>query len=319
MGHWFTKSSDAAPIPTPSVAPKNLHLAVSCPQSGQAPPKERVEQKFFIAPGKADRALALLWRTCRFDPEYPSGQVNSLYFDSPDLDQHERSVSGDFAKDKIRIRWYGEELDPHRTRLDRSHPPGEGRAVRVWLELKSRKGFASTKQRLTLEVDSATLAFAALQSGIVPAQTLFETLAAFGFFPRGPLVPTVAISYARYRFIEPQTGFRVSFDSRIRSSLIVRGVGIGERGLELPGAVIEVKGPDFGLPASLRPLADMGSSWTRYSKYSSSLDGHAEPRASVSRLWPSGLMEERPGSLAPVRPVTFKQRPAAPVLAYDSE
>ena len=83
--------------------------------STAAPLRERVEQKFFITPDRMTAALALLRRTCRPDPEHPVGQVNSLYFDTFDLEEHARSDAGDFAKDKIRIRWYGDELDPHST------------------------------------------------------------------------------------------------------------------------------------------------------------------------------------------------------------
>jgi hypothetical protein len=120
-------------------------------------------------------------------------------------------------------------------------------------------------------------------------------MADFGFFARGRLCPVIAISYWRYRFVEPCAGFRVSMDSRIRSSVVMPGIGRGERGLELPGAVVEVKGAIFDLPAALRPLADIGSGWTRYSKYSSSLDAHAASLGSTSRAWPSGVMANDPG------------------------
>jgi hypothetical protein len=133
-----------------------------------------------------------------------------------------------------------------------------------------------------------------LKRGIVPPASLTQTIAGFGFFASQPLRPVVAISYQRCRFVEPGTGFRVSIDSRIRSSMVMPAWGNGERGLELPGMVVEVKGPRFEVPASLRGLLAIGSSWTRYSKYSSSLDGHQAEMGSVARLWPTGMMEEQP-------------------------
>ena len=102
--------------------------------------------------------------------------------------------------------------------------------------------------------------------------TLARATAGFGFFTYAPLRPVIVISYWRYRFVEPETGLRISIDSHIRSSMVMPGVGRGERGLELPGAVVEVKGTRFDVPRSLRAIAEIGSSWTRYSKYSSSLD-----------------------------------------------
>jgi hypothetical protein len=296
--------STSGPGPSPYTA--NLHLSVACLAVDRPPLSQRVEQKFFVTPKNESLAFALLRRTCRADSFHPLGQVNSLYFDTPDLEQHDRSVSGELAKDKIRVRWYGEEYDPHRGRgrallADGTGESAEEWTTEVWLELKSRRGFVSTKQRLPLEVPVWGLAFPALPRGIVPGSTLARTMAGFGFMARGQLRPVVAISYRRYRFVEPETGFRVSIDSHIRSSLVMPGVGRGERALELPGAVVEVKGPIFELPRALGQIGDIGAAWTRYSKYSSSLEAHEAVSGSVSRLWPSGMMEPEMEQLARLR------------------
>ncbi len=252
---------------------------------------ERVEQKFYLAPKNIPLALALVRRTCRWDAEYPDEQINSLYFDTPDLDFHASSQAGEFSKSKVRIRWYGTECDPHvgkRGEGLESFSPG-GMAP-VWLELKQRRGFAATKQRRAIEVTLDALRPSRLSTGIVSASTLLTTMAGFGFFSARPLSPAVAISYWRWRFVEPRTGFRVAFDSQIRSSIARLGVGRGERGLRLPGAVVEVKGPSADLPACLLGLGAMGSSWTRFSKYSASIEAHTSESTSVSRLWPSGIV-----------------------------
>jgi hypothetical protein len=272
---------------TPATAHLNLHMTASCRWSGLPRLSERVEQKYFILPQRQNLALALLRRTCRADMHYAVGQVNSLYFDTPDLEQHQRSVAGEHNKDKIRVRWYGEECDPHR--IDSAQAAEE--PVRVWLERKSRFGFESTKQRTCLSVPTSRLASAALPQGILAPSTLIHTVAGFGFFTHAPLVPVIAISYWRYRFVEPETGFRISIDSHIRSSMVMPGIGRGERALELPGAIVEVKGARFEVPRSLREIAEIGSSWTRYSKYSSSIEAHQSRGGSVSRLWPNGMME----------------------------
>ena len=283
-----------------TTAPANLHISPSSRVSAGPRLSERVEQKLFVRPDHIGLALGLLLRTCRRDPQFPGGQVNSLYFDTVDLEEHRKSDAGELAKDKVRIRWYGDELDPHRLEAGGSSSvgvPGE-RSVEVWLERKSRRAFASTKQRLAVEAPASALTFTALEEGIVPADLLVDTMARFGLFPPGGrFFLVIAISYARCRFTEPVTGFRVSLDWRIRSSIVKPGLALGERGLVLPGAVVEIKGPAFHMPPALRPLADIGSSWTRYSKYSSSLDAHASARGSVSRAWPSGVMERAPGPI----------------------
>lgn len=269
-----------------------------------------MEQKFFIPPSRMALARALLLRTCRVDPLHPSGQVNSVYFDTVDLDQHERSESGERVKDKVRIRWYGDEHDPHQGTIDpQSSWADDEERVDAWLELKSRQGFASTKQRRHGRVPSVNLAWSALADGIAPPTVLLQTMAAFGFFPPGPIQPVIVISYQRHRFVEPRTGNRLSIDWRIRSTMLTRGRGIGERGLELPGAVVEVKCPEFGLPPSLVELAELGTSWSRFSKYSACLEAHEAERGSVSRLWPSGSMEHQPGALAGTVPKGRQYQP----------
>lgn len=256
----------------------------------------RMEQKYFVTPARAGQALALLRRTCRWDGVFPQEQINSLYFDTADLDQHERSLAGEYAKDKVRIRWYGAANPGAATSGAGGCGAGEGGAAPVWLELKSRRGFASFKQRRTMDVPGETLAFEALSRGIVPATMLVQTMAEFGFFSPKRLQPVVVISYWRQRFVEPRTGLHVAFDSHIRSTMIMPGIGRRERDLELPGSVIEVKGPSAELPSCLRTAGGLGSSWTRYSKYSSSLEAHMADAGSVSRLWPSGTMQAGPWS-----------------------
>lgn len=254
--------------------PPNLHLGAAT--TGRPTHEERVERKFFVPPDRASSALALVRRSCRWDRSFPKEQINSLYFDTVDLDQYDRSDSGDFAKDKVRIRWYG------------ADPLGDG-PVPVWLELKSRRGFVSTKQRLCLEVPGRRLEYDRLRGGIVPAVLLLETLAEFGFFAPGRLIPVVVVSYFRSRFVEPRSGHRVSLDTNVRSSVVLPGLGCGERSLRLPGSVIEIKGPSVDMPRALFQVAAFGSSWTRFSKYSSSIEAHSSELGGVARLWPSGI------------------------------
>ena len=289
--------------------PDNLHLSVLCPQCTAEPLPIRVEQKFFITPKRIAYVTGLLLRVCR-DEATPMSQVNSVYFDTVDFDQHDRSMSGELAKDKVRIRWYGEEYDPNRPPFSLSAPRGaSGDTVEVWLELKSRQGFSSTKQRSPRYVSSRELHPSVLSRGIVPAGTLLETMAGFGFFPPEPIRPIIVISYFRRRLVEPLTGYTVTIDTGIRSSLLIPGSAGTERRLELPGAVVEVKCTEFRFPPSLLPLAAIGCSWTRFSKYSACLEAHDADRGTVSRLWPSGLMEEEPGPLGRLSPTSRQYKP----------
>jgi hypothetical protein len=235
----------------------------------------RIERKFFILPRNIGLAYMLLRQVCRLDSEYPEEQINSLYFDTADLEQHNRSLAGEFRKDKVRIRWYGTDDD-------------QQDEILVFLEIKSREGFASTKQRHRLLVPAERLKVSALSGGIVPKSTLVDTLAGFGYFPAQPLQPIIKIAYWRYRFTEMLTGVRVALDCHIRSTMIAREIGYGERELELPGGVIEVKGKSVELPVTLRHMKIMDLDWSRFSKYSACIDSHEGQLGTIGRLSPSG-------------------------------
>ncbi|MFC2072349.1 VTC domain-containing protein [Chloroflexota bacterium] len=244
-----------------------------------AQPAQRFERKFFILPKNIGFAYTLLRHVCRPDSEYPEGQVNSLYFDTADLDQYFRSASGDFKKDKVRIRWYGEISDCQEM-------------LPVFLELKSRQGFASSKQRQRLLVSAQQLEMAHLGAGIIDKTVLVDISTRFGYYPKLPLRPIIAIAYWRYRFNEMLTGTRVSFDYNIRSSMVASELGYGERELPLQGGVIEVKGPTLELPVTLRRIRLLDTDWSRFSKYGYCVDSHLSQPGTVARLWPSGRMAE---------------------------
>ncbi len=224
-------------------------------------------------------AYALLRQFCRLDSKYPEEQVNSLYFDTDDLEEYVKSSSGEFRKNKVRIRWY--------------HTLGDyQKEVPVFLELKSREGFASSKQRRELLVPMQHLGQANLHSGIVPMNFLIDTLASFGYYLEAPVRPIIVISYWRYRFNEMLTGMRVTLDGNIRSTVVNRALGYGERELRLAGGVIEVKGHQMELPITLRRMRLLDLDWSRFSKYSYCLDSHLSEPGTMARLWPSGRIAE---------------------------
>jgi hypothetical protein len=235
----------------------------------------RFERKYYLTPDKVETALFLLRRLCRFAWLYPFEQINSLYFDTPGLDQYEGSESGDLAKNKVRLRWYGQN----------GHDNG---MQTVFIELKSRIGFASTKQRRAISVPANKLSPDNLNQGIISQTLLLETLAGFGFFPVGPLQPIVAISYFRHRFTEPAAGQALALDSRISSRAIAPLLAEGQASIEIPGAVLEIKGTNMELPEGLRKLRMLDMDWGRFSKYAACIDAHREEPGIVGYLSPNG-------------------------------
>lgn len=237
----------------------------------------RFERKFSILPRDIGLALAFLRQVCRSDGEYPRNKVTSLYYDSADLDEYTRSASGEYRKKKVRIRWYDN--------IDESIE-----STPVFLELKSREGFASSKQREKFTVATENLISNNIHRGIIDKTTLNNTLAKFGHFPESPLRPVIVISYQRHRFWEIQTGIRVALDYDISATMVAPELDRGESRINLPGAVIEVKGPKLELPVTLRRMKFMDVDWSRFSKYGYCIDTFLTNPGTVGRFSPSGRM-----------------------------
>ena len=254
------------------------HLDVSA--SADIKIVQRIERKFFILPRNLGFTRALMNDVCRPDRQFPAGQVNSLYYDTIDLDQYMRSVDGDFRKHKVRIRWYGKPEDY------------EG-DIPVFVELKLREGLASTKKRRRLLVPPQYLDRRSLDSGVIGSMALARILAAFGYFPERPLRPVVLISYWRHRFAELITGARVSVDYDIRSTLVAPELGYGERDLKLRGGVLEIKRSSMELPPVLMGRVKLlETEWSRFSKYGQCIETHLSQPGTIARLWPSGKTVE---------------------------
>lgn len=235
----------------------------------------RMERKFFIPQEKIAWAASLLRHGCPPDRQYPKGYIHSLYYDTEDLDDYEDSQQGCRHRKKIRIRWY-EPLSDH------------GGRTAVFVELKTKNGFAGFKQRQIFFEPSHTLQNDAWRKGILPYPVLLTTLARFGVFPSRRLIPVIQISYQRLRFIDLPTGARVSLDWRIESTPANTNWTACRETLRMEGAVVEVKGSSIHLSEPLRLLQSLETDWTRYSKYACCVEAHLEEPGSVGRRMPSG-------------------------------
>jgi hypothetical protein len=240
---------------------EEIVLYEKSPSPAAKKPRQRFERKFVIHPTDIPMALAFLRQVCRTDKEYPQDRVNSLYFDTPDLDQYERSASGEYRKNKIRLRWYDSDAVGRR-------------GMPVYLELKSREGFASNKQRQKFSVPPQSLKLENLNRGILSYSTITETLASFKYFLENRIMPIIYISYQRYRFIEIQTGTRCCLDYDIRALIVTSDFGRYGNEIRLEGGVVEVKGPSIELPLTLRYMKQLDVDWSRFSKYGGCLEAY---------------------------------------------
>jgi hypothetical protein len=239
---------------------------------------ERIERKFFVPPAKIPFARSLLSHICSRDSKYPQGIINSLYFDTPDLDHFQKSDDGNYEREKIRIRWY-------------DSPDNWEIMVPVYLELKAKRGFASKKRRRKILVPAERLIRIRANDTILNGNIISGTLSEFGYFSEKHLLPVILITYERFRFTEILTGTRLSFDWRISSSLTAPSLGHSRASLMLEGGIIEIKGPSMEIPESLRSISILGIDWTRFSKYTGCLESQMEKSGTVGRFWPSGRTE----------------------------
>ncbi len=241
----------------------------------------RFERKFYIPASKIAFASHLLAHCCVRDAEYPGGVVHSLYYDTDDMDCYQDSDDGHYARHKVRIRWYDS--------------PNGTPETPVYLELKSKNGFAGTKQRSRRLVASELLGNPDIApgpaGGILDGAALREGLSQFDYFPQKRYRPVIIVSYDRRRFRDLLTGTRVSLDWNIRSAAVTPRLGPCAGPVRLSGGVIEIKGPSADIPATLRSMALLDTDWSRYSKYGSCVEAHLEGLGSVGRLRPSGRME----------------------------
>lgn len=232
---------------------------------------QRFERKFPLPEGRAEHALDLLRVLAVPDPQHPYGVIHSVYFDTPGLDAYFDALNGDYRKQKIRMRWYGE--------------PRDSEPVEVFIEVKSKKGAFGEKVRVQQGVVGGDLRDEVLGNAlrrIGGMSRLFE----LGVLRTGWIRPVIHIRYQRHRFVDLRTRTPISLDHSIQSGLVDRALAPGSGRLELRNAVIELKGNSTDIPASLRALRRDMPVWTSFSKYARCLTGHLERSGSMGHLTP---------------------------------
>jgi hypothetical protein len=254
-------------------------LIKSKPQSGDVTRPGRFERKFYLPAAKIPFAAHLLMHCCMKDRQYPKGTIHSVYYDTTDDAALHDSSEGNPIRNKIRVRWY-------------DTPQETSDTTPVFLELKSKDGFAGTKQRKKILVPTQRLTNPAMRGSILDLTTIHQTLFQFGYYPDGLLHPAIYISYRRLRFEDVLTGVRISLDGHIHSSMVLPHLNGHGGPLLMHGGVIEIKGPSMDIPRAVQSIRYLGTDWSRYSKFAACLEAQMENPGSVGRLWPSGRVEE---------------------------
>ena len=209
----------------------------------------REERKYPFPSARA--ALLIAWLDARLlrDPQYPEGMITSCYYDTPQLDAYQESADGEFAKQKLRLRWYGD-------------PPDQ--FAGVWIELKSRDGVRSRKRRFRFPSSGAPNPLGINlpdRAELVQHLRELSDLATIALPP--VLEPTALIRYRRLRWQSADGLLRASLDTDVRA------VHPRAPAIWIPiadGAVLELKSSD-ALPPQIEHLGRLGLRRTAHSKY----------------------------------------------------
>lgn len=166
----------------------------------------RYERKYQTHLSTQEIANFLSLNSLIFRPIYARRKVNSLYFDTPQLEYFHQNQAGDAQRKKVRVRWYGEQKNP----------------TTLQIEIKSREGELIKK-------DTAVFAIKGKWSTTGVTDLVRETLSAV--LPEAhTLVPTLTNSYWRSYFVAEQSGLRVTIDDDLLFNNLL-----------IPGTIVECK------------------------------------------------------------------------------
>ena len=233
------------------------------PSSAAAPhtlDDSEYELKFAVDARQVSAVRDWMRALCQPDGRYPTGAVNSIYFDTPVLQHLREKVNSDYLKTKVRVRWYD--------------VPGGGSSA-SFLEAKFRIGPRRRKFRMALPCDSATLSSMPLDAAFLAA--IPAALRALGVPVSSLLRPVLVIRYRRDRFVEPLSAVRVSLDTDIVVPAVNPSFIPVVNPLPLSIAVLEVKGQRSALPRKLRHIIDFGARKISFSKYLACYDHATYP------------------------------------------
>jgi hypothetical protein len=192
------------------------------------------------------------------DPEYPEGVINSLYYDTPDLELYQQKRSSEYLKFKVRLRWYGD-------------APGASSNGQIpgHLEVKRKIGSVRRKQRTAVSLCPCRIGRSDFACEEIAG--LSEWALENHYPDHSALIPMAHIRYRRLRYIDPASNARIALDWEIGCGWFNQEFVPLEAPIWLERGVLEVKGRMRHLPRSLEPVAFMLHK-NAFSKYAQCLE-----------------------------------------------
>jgi SPX domain protein involved in polyphosphate accumulation len=210
------------------------------------------EIKFIISNYRSKPVLAWLKAMCRPDPLYPAAIVSSIYFDTWNWRSLGEKINSDYLKSKIRLRWYSD------TDLKQHGPVS-------FAEAKFKIGYKRKKVRVSTPFSGAWLSNIHLENVLL--HEIPRLLQSKGVALDRHYYPAFQIRYKRHRFVEPNSGLRICFDSDIAVPRVNCMMLPKHNPFALHTSVFEVKGDSDKIPYPLFPLMRMGFKKASFSKY----------------------------------------------------
>jgi len=211
------------------------------------------EIKFVIKNYKIHQVIHWLKCYCKTDPEFPSGSVSSIYYDTKEWRFMGEKINSDYFKTKVRVRWYSDIKNINH--YDTS-----------FVEAKYKIGSRREKTRIKTPYSGDWLSMVPLNNPELC--TIPYILFSNGEFLTQKIYPVFQISYKRQRFIDPFTRSRICIDYDICAPRVNNYMVSKFNSFNLTTAVFEMKSELSKLPLSLQPLIDIGLKKSSFSKYS---------------------------------------------------
>lgn len=185
---------------------------------------KRFECKYIIS---KDQAIEMEKYISEYIPKdiYPSGTIQSLYYDTPNYQLIRKSIEKPMYKEKIRIRTY--EI-PN----DQSN---------VFLELKKKNEKIVFKRRVELPYADATNFF--INDNVILEGQIGREIHYFKKFYQN-LIPSFLIIYDRKAYCDYNIDLRITFDNNIRfrtNDLSLNNERTGELILDEDKVLLEIK------------------------------------------------------------------------------
>jgi hypothetical protein len=218
-----------------------------------------IESKYVFALSDKPLLLDYLDAYCLPEGKFKEGGVQSLYYDTLNLDLYEEKRNSDYIKTKIRLRWY--------TAL--GEPLARGTRVKCFLELKRKYGAWRRKGRILLDIPADTLLDDPFTDDTLAA--LPREACELAALSDVALLPAVIVQYSRHRFVDPDTGARISLDTDITCAGANGQLFATPMATPLTTGVLEVKGESRDLPPFLNPLKSLVRK-EAFSKYATIVD-----------------------------------------------